>query len=99
MDVMADTGLEGLDEQFVGRLFVRQVASTNVIPILINRKIDLIYVSRPELVHDKKLKVRHAYYRSLATKHGWDVINNDGTVSEAEGEILARLSRRGLSLF
>lgn len=93
VDVMADTGLESLASAAFGRWIVRSIANRGK-TVLIRRPVDKIMASRPELMHDRKLVLRSGYYDSLASRHKWQVVNNDSTL-ESAANLLYQAIRAG----
>jgi len=90
VDVAADTGLDGLIEGALGNFYVRQVKNEGVV-LLLKRKREAILESRPELIHDYKLGKRLLLYESLAERHDWRIIDNNGSMEETKKQIVKAL--------
>lgn len=88
VDVVSDTGCEWLLDSSVGRLYTSLTRSKEKV-ILIDRDIENILATRPELVHDPKLERRSGYYRRLASAMNWEVVDNNRTLDEAKSRIAA----------
>ena len=86
IDVVSDTGCDWLLDSKVGRLYALLTRNCEKV-ILIDRNIDNILNSRPELEHDQKLGRRIEYYRKLAHKMNWDIVDNNGSLALTRSKI------------
>jgi hypothetical protein len=48
--------------------------------------------TRPELVYDHKLPSKINIYDGLAARCNWHVIDNNGTLHEAESDLISRIT-------
>lgn len=86
VDVIADTGLEALSNNLLGRMFTAQVCKdAKVLPIM--RSIENILLTRPELASDYKLKRKMLIYKRLAAINNWMVIDNNGLMESTRSQI------------
>lgn len=86
VDVTADTGLSWLPGSPLGSIY-SLLMRRDALVLWISRDRDSILRTRPELVHDHKLAPRVAVYAQLAKRHGWHVIDNNGTLDDAKAQI------------
>jgi len=94
VDVTADTGLMWLPGSALGAaysLLMRRDAAV----FWVSRDRVNILRSRPELVHDHKLDMRSAVYAQLAARHGWHVVDNNGTLEDSKSKIRSALRMQG----
>lgn len=82
-DVMVDTGLRISPQSLLGRVFLLQAKKTGPV-VLIRRPLAGVISSRPELRHDYKLKAKVDIYNYLASQENWTIIENDGSLRQAE---------------
>jgi len=86
VDVIADTGLEALSNNLLGRMYTAQVCKdAKVFPIM--RSIENILSTRPELVSDYKLEKKMLIYKHLATINDWNIIDNNGLMESTRSQI------------
>jgi len=86
VDVTSDTGLTWLPASWLGNAYsflMRRDAQV----LWVSRERESILHTRPELVHDHKLAPRIMAYGQLAALHGWDVIDNNGTLESTKQQI------------
>lgn len=86
VDVASDTGLAWLPASGLGNtysLLMRRDARV----LWVSRDRESILRTRPELVHDHKLPARMEAYGQLAALHGWDVVDNNGTLESTKQQI------------
>lgn len=94
-DVMADTGIVGLEKTWIGRGIVRAFAKRSIV-LWIDRDISSIRDSRAELKADYKLDKKIANYSNLAELFSWNRIDNNRTIDDATRDMLSVLSKEGL---
>jgi hypothetical protein len=82
VDVASDTGFMQLSDSPYIERFMGSVAPFAHI-LLIDRDLDLIRGSRPELDHDVRIEFRQHYYRRLASNCHWGVLENNDTLDSA----------------
>lgn len=92
VDVMADTGIHGLPDSLRGGLYTASVRNDAAV-FMIRRDLSKILTTRPELVHDYKLKTRMELYAKLARKEEWCVIDNNQSLEHAKEQIASQLKR------
>ncbi len=90
VDVVSDTGLDALCKNFTGRLYTIQ-AGFNTKVIYIDRSLENILDTRPELVHDSNLENKIRIYRFLAKQYRWKIVDNNGTIQETRENILGKI--------
>lgn len=90
VDVTSDTGLSWLPGSVLGCMYSLQMRRDAKV-LWVSRDRENILRTRPELVHDHKLAPRMAAYTRLAALHGWDVIDNNGTLEATRQQIRAVL--------
>lgn len=86
VDVTSDTDLAWLPASGLGKAY-SFLMQRNARVFWISRTRENILCTRQELVHDHKLAPRMAAYEQLAALHGWDVIDNNGTLEDAQHQI------------
>ncbi len=91
VDVMADTGMKGLSESRIGRMYTRSIENKSV-TLFIRRSRENILGSRPELVNDHKLERKIHFYELLSEINNWRLIDNNGSVPETRRQILSALN-------
>lgn len=94
VDVTADTGLSWLPSSPLGAMY-SLLMRRDACVLWISRERDSILRTRTELVHDHKLAPRMGVYAQLAARHGWHVIDNNGTLDGAKAQIRATLGLGG----
>ena len=90
VDVTADPNLSWLPESALGSVYSR-LMKRDARVLWISRERESILSTRPELVHDHKLKPRMKEYARLARLHSWDIVDNNGTIENAKSQIRAAL--------
>ena len=90
VDVTSDTGLAWLPGSPLGNAY-GSLMRRDARVLWVSRDKQSILRTRPELVHDHKLPIRMTVYAQLAALHGWDVIDNNGTLDAARQQIRAAL--------
>ena len=86
VDVIADTGLEALSNNLLGRMFTIQVSKDDKV-LLVMRSMNNILRTRPELVSDYKLERKMLIYKHLAAINDWNVIDNNGLMESTRSQI------------
>lgn len=94
VDVYADTVVERLLKKFLSSCFVGQLSRRSNV-ILIDRDLDSIYETRPELKFDYKLRQRKLAYLRLAESRAWVVLDNNGSLEDAKQRLRAEIDRIG----
>jgi len=91
VDVIADTGLDALADNFLGKLFTSQVRADDLV-FLVDRTKENIISTRHELIHDYKLDKKIFTYKRLACANGWFILNNNGCMSKTKEQIMKKLN-------
>jgi hypothetical protein len=86
VDVTSDTGLTWLPASWLGNIYSLLMRRDGQV-LWVSRDRENILRTRPELVHDHKLAPRIMAYGQLAALHGWDVIDNNGTLESTKQQI------------
>lgn len=81
VDVTSDTGLKWLPQSWLGQKYGYFLDSESIV-LYINRSLEKVLATRPELIHDPKIEQRREIYLSLANKYGWIQINNNGSIEQ-----------------
>ena len=92
-DVMADTGIVELEENWIGRNIVRAFRGKCDV-LWINRKKELIRGSRKELASDYKLERKIENYTRLSKVFHWIEIDNNSSLDEAKQRLSSWLDGR-----
>lgn len=95
VDVMSDTDLVSLQDNKLGKMYVRQIVE-NSITYLISRELESIYPCRPELKEDYKMAKKYRLYHELAEKYQWNVVDNNGDLEQTKTTIIKDLLTRGI---
>ena len=90
VDVMADTGMEGLGSSSVGGLYTAMVRN-NAIVLCISRSHENIVNSRHELIYDYKLERKIDLYLKLGEDESWYLIDNNRSLDDAKQDMLKAL--------
>lgn len=86
VDVMADTGMEGLGRSALGRFYTSPVRGCSRV-LYVDRSLDNILATRPELADDHKMARKIALYGMLAEQENWPVIDNNQSLDAAKQQI------------
>ena len=86
VDVTADTGMQWLPASLLGGIYTRLVRRDARV-LWVSRSADNILGVRKELMHDPKLTKRIDIYKGMADRHGWDVVDNDGSLEHSKKQI------------
>jgi len=87
-DVMADTGIQYLEKNCIGRGIVHAFRGKSIV-LWVDRDIVSIRDSRIELKMDYKLDVKISNYQRMANFFGWVRIDNNRSIEEAVKDMLA----------
>lgn len=94
-DVMVDTGIDRLEEHWVGRGIVSTFAGRSDV-IWVCRDIVAIRQGRRELIADEKLEIKVGNYERMCRYFGWSTLNNNRCLSESKAglvEIVTKLNK------
>jgi len=87
VDVISDTGLNILPTSRLGKIFTAQVRSNSGV-FLISRSVENILQTRPDLIHDHKLERKYHIYHEIAGTCGWEVIDNNNSLTDTKSYLL-----------
>lgn len=82
-DVMVDTGIDRLEERWIGRGIVSAFAGKCDV-VWIRRDVAAIRQTRRELAADEKLWTKVVNYDRMSRYFGWKVVDNNGTIEDAK---------------
>ena len=94
VDVATDTGLSGMSHPILNKAFCWQLAKQTDM-VLIDRNVDSIIESRPELKFDTKLPVRHEMYKQLARDNNWSILDNNADLKDTKKAFVELLDAKG----
>ncbi len=92
-DVMLDTGNMNLHKTLTGKRFVTSVQEKFKV-FFISRSRENIIKTRPELEYDRSLTEKIRIYHCLAEAFGWEIIENNGSLSSTKDQLIHSLSLR-----